>query len=168
MIPTDESGGLRIASPAWLAGSRRVRQHDGCPARNVPGRENVREPTEAAGFAAERGLVGPVPLVDVAASWAPAGGVPRINQRHGDAREGGLVGDERPELVERPGCAVSALSLPNRCPFADPAQILKLDPAPGVFGLTDQGLADAVVDVPAEPGLLPAPAGEQPLCGLGS
>ena len=45
----------------------------------------------------------------------------------------------------------------SRCPVADALEVFDGDPAPGAFGLLDDPLADHVVLVLPEPGLLPGP-----------
>ena len=102
MIPTDESGGLQIASPTWQAGSRRVRPHDGGPARDVPRRVGIGTLSVGAANAAEVVPGGTVPLVDVSAPGAFPRGVTGVHQHDRDTGEGRLVPDEGAQLTERP------------------------------------------------------------------
>src|SRR5205085_546035 len=104
-----------------------------------------------------------VPFVDVSAVVAFPRRVTWVDHRDRHAGDGRLVADELAELGERPRVQVAALSLVNRDPVADTAQILELDPATGAFGCCDELLADAVVHVPGEPGLAPPAFLEQPL-----
>src|SRR5262245_23991243 len=105
-----------------------------------------------AGQAGERALIPPVPLVAVAARRARPRRVAWVHGHDGDAREGGLVLDERTHLVEGPARVSGPLPGTNLCPIADAVQVFHGDPASGAFGQGDDGLRDAVVLVTAEPG----------------
>src|SRR5215469_9695125 len=154
--------------PDRMPGSRRVWLHDGSPARDVTGRDVVGGASEPAPLAAEHVPGRAVPLVNVATSRALARRASGIHQDDWHRGERRLVDDELPELPERPGVHVGALSLANRYPLADPTQVFELDPAPGAFGLADDSLADDLVDVPGEPGFPAAAPGQQPPGGLGA
>jgi len=65
-----------------------------------------------------------------------------------------LVGDELPELAEAPGMLDAPLRLANREPLADALELLQRDAATCVLGLRDQVLANDVVGVAGETGLL--------------
>src|SRR5690242_13607995 len=83
--------------------------------------------------------------------------VPRVNERDSHARQLSLVGDELPQLEERPAGNFRALPLPE--PFlntlADALQIFQSNPALSACSGSNQFLADAVVGVRAEAPLLP-------------
>jgi hypothetical protein len=168
MIPSAKAGGLQIASPTWQAGSRRVRLHDGSPARDVLRRVGISTLSVGAICAVEVVPSGTVPLVDVPAAGTFPRCVAGIHQNDRYASQGGLVPDELAQLVERPGVQVGALSPTNRYPIADTAQVFELDPTTGAFGYTDECLGDAVVDVPRVAGLLTAAFLQQPSGGFGA
>jgi hypothetical protein len=100
----------------------------------------------------------------VAAPRARPRRVAGIDRHDEDARQAGLVLDERPELVERPSRVPGAVLPPNRCPLPDPAEVFDDDPASGAVGTGDDGLADLVVDLAPEASLA---AGERPQSFLG-
>ena len=166
MIPTAKAGGLRVASPVWLTGLRRVRLHDSSPTRNVSGSENIGGASEPAGKATKVVSGGTVSFVDMSTVGTGPRCVARINQPHRHTGHRRLVGDEHPELMERPRMQVGTLSASNRYPVADTLEVFEGDTASGVFGFTDQSLADAVVHISCEPSFLSATLAKQPLGGL--
>ena len=108
----------------------------------------------------------PIGLVDMAARRASSGSVSRVHQNDRHTGELRFVGDELPELVERPRGSAAALSPANRCPLADAAQTFEGDRARGVLGLGHQFLGDAMVGIAPETLLVSRQALEMPLCGL--
>src|SRR4051794_16527067 len=95
-------------------------------------------------------------------------GVARIDHDDRDSRILRLVGDEPPELVERPAREpVASVPTPSRYPAADAFEVFEGNPASGVFGGLDDRLADDVVLVLAEPGFLPGHATKLLLRPLG-
>ncbi|HMB08209.1 MAG TPA: hypothetical protein VKP69_31325, partial [Isosphaeraceae bacterium] len=67
-----------------------------------------------------------------------------------------LVGQEGKELMERPTRElIASVATPGRNPFADALQVFQGNPASGAFGGLDDRFRDAMVFVPAEPGLFP-------------
>jgi hypothetical protein len=113
-----EDEACEIMMPDWMPGSCRVWLHDSSPARNVAGRDLIGGASEPAPPAAKPVPAETVGLVDVATLRAFPRGVPRIHQDDPNSGELRLVGDEPPELVERPGVRVRALRLANRYPAA--------------------------------------------------
>ena len=155
------------------AGSGRVWAVDCAPARDtalgdVAGRIVVGVGNDPARPTVEGFLVGPVAFVPVPALGAGLGGVPRVD---GDQRYPGparLVGEERAELVERPGLQGDPLGLAEPDPVADARQVFDGDSATGACSLGHDCLGDDVVDVRGVPRFFPAPPGQQPLRGLGA
>ena len=137
-----------------MLGSRDDRLHYSSPSCDVHRADVVGIVGEPARCTDELGLTLAVGLVDVAARRASARGVARVYGLQGNAREGGLVAEERAQLKERPSRMHRPLASPDRCPFADSRQVFDGDTASGVFGLGDDVLRDHVVDVLAEAGLL--------------
>ena len=93
-------------------------------------------------------------------------GLRRVSRVHRDQRNAGqcrLVGQEGPQLGERPTVVRPALRPLNRYPRADMRQILDGNSAPGVCGLPNDSLAYPVVQVRGETRLLPAPSAIQAL-----
>ena len=78
-----------------------------------------------------------------------------------------LVFDEPSELIESPRMLGATLSLPNRYPITDAHEILKDNPAFGVFGFRNQPLGYGVIDVSGEPRFLTTSFLEQSLGGFG-
>src|SRR5262245_7877293 len=97
----------------------------------------------------------PVPLLAMAALRTGAARVARIEQNDGDAPESRLVGDETPELMERPTLHAGSIGLSDRCPLADAFEVFEGDRAGGAFGLAHDPLRDDVILVRPEPTLLP-------------
>ena len=109
----------------------------------------------AACLAGELRLSLPVgPLAMTAGRTGPRR-IPRVDRHHGDPGQFRLVRHEAVELRERPSREpVARVGAPSRDPFADAGEILKGDPPIGASGVIDDRLADGVVDVAAESGLL--------------
>src|SRR5262249_3936830 len=104
---------------------------------------------ETAVHAGELGLGFPVGLLAMPARGA---GPRRVAGVHEDDRHSGqlgLVADEALQLGEGPTRMLRPVLGPNRGPLADVLEVFKPDPAPGVFGQSDQFLGNAVVLVPA-------------------
>src|SRR6476660_1868750 len=100
------NGRACVRWPGWLSGSRRVRLHDGSPARDVARSVVVGGASVPTPHTLEVVPGATVALVYVAACVAfPRRGT-RVAQRDRDAGDGGLVADELAELVERPGVQV--------------------------------------------------------------
>jgi len=163
MNPMAKARGLQLGRLA-----RRVRLHDGSPARNVASSDGISRPSEAAADTPEMRLRRTVGFCHMPAGGAGPGGVPGIDKDHRNACQTSLVLDEGAKLMERPTVLDATLSLLNREPFADALELFQGDAATGVFGLRDQPLADDVVNVAGEPLLLPPTLFEEPFGGLGS
>lgn len=86
-------------------------------------------------------------LIAVPTLVACATGIGRIDQYERHAGELRLVGDELPELMERPITVAATLCLPNRSPLADAAQVFEGYRSIRAFGLSYEPLADSVVYV---------------------
>src|SRR4051794_15762088 len=102
-----------------------------------------------------------IPGLPVAPLAMPALGagprrVARVDRDHRDPRRQRLVGDEPPQLEERPTLHARSVGSSGRCPGADPFEVLDPDGAPGVLSLLQDPLADDVVLVGPESGLPPA------------
>src|SRR5690606_19589199 len=150
MNPMAKARGLQLGRLA-----RRVRLHDGSPARNVASSDGIGRPSEAAADTPEMRLRRTVGFCHMPAGGAGPGGVPGIDNDHRNACQTSLVLDEGAKLMERPTVLDATLSLLNRDPFADALEVFQGDAATGAFGLRDQPLADDVVDITGEPLLLP-------------
>ena len=119
-------------------------------------------------LAQELGLAWTVGLLAMPADGARPAGIARVHGHDGNTRELGLVLHERSELEERPSRMSVALPLPNWCPVADALEVFKSDSPSGAFGVGDDGLADAMVLLFAEPGFLARQFLELFLGALGS
>lgn len=118
--------------------------------------------------AGEVGLRPTVGFIDHAALWARPGRVPGVDGPHGNAGELRLVRGELAKLGERPTMQTVALCLSGLNPLADVAEVFHRNGKPGAFGSRNDLLGDAVVDVLAKAGLLPAEFLQAPLGGFGS
>jgi len=124
-------------------------------------------PSVAASLAVEE-FSEPVGPIHMAATWAGAAGVSRVNEDCGDSREPGLVLDEGPELVEAPRAVDATLAATlNRDPLANTLQVFEGDSSEGVLGLRDQVLGDKMIHVSGESRFLSTPLLEQTFRGLG-
>src|SRR5437867_1635254 len=94
----------------------------------------------------EEGLGWPVALIDAATCRAGPARVPRVNGDERDSRVPCLVGEEEPQLTERPRREDRALRLSSRDPFTDMGQLLDCHSACGAFGERHDLLADTMVD----------------------
>src|SRR5205823_1902173 len=106
----------------------------------------------------------PIPFLGVPALGAHPGSVARIDRTDRDARECRLVGDEAPELRERPTLHAGSLAFLSRGPVADPREVFAADGARRALGLGDDPLRDDMVPVSPEvsffhPGLTEFPLG---------
>jgi hypothetical protein len=144
---------------------RDVRLDYGSPA-NILGSVPVGVDSEPTRLALEVGLRAPVGFLAMPATIAGSRSVSGINQYHRHARNRRLVRDELSQLKERPGVMLSSLTLGNRCPISDAAQILKRNSSSGVFGASHQLLGDAVVLVCRVPGFAALPLLQQELRGF--
>src|SRR5271165_7348184 len=96
-------------------------------------------------------------------------GVARVDLHDGNSRERCLVREKGRELVERPSRQlVLSVSAPSRDPSPDAFEVLDGNPAAGAPGGLDDRLADAMVFMTAEPGLLAGYPHEFPLGSSGS
>lgn len=77
-----------------------------------------------------------------------------VNQCHQYTGELSLILDKPAKLVKGPGVVLSPLAPANRDSGADALQIFKGDTASSVFGLYNNSLGNAVVDVGSKPSLL--------------
>jgi hypothetical protein len=138
------------------------------PGCDVAGTDIVSVGRKAASGADELRLRTAVRLVDVAALGARSARVARIHGDNSHAQEGGFVCEERAQLGERPRVQRRALSLANRYPVTDAAEIFNCDTASGVFGFANDRLADDVIHVCVEMPLLPSKLTEMSLGALGA
>jgi len=82
-------------------------------------------------------------------------GIAWVDLHDRDSRERCLVREESRELLERPARQlVASISAPSRDPSPDAFEVLDGNPAAGAPGGLDDRLADAMVFMTAEPGLL--------------
>ncbi|GIV22052.1 MAG: hypothetical protein KatS3mg023_3803 [Armatimonadota bacterium] len=139
MNPMAKARGLQLGRLA-----RRVRLHDGSPARNIASSDGISRPSEAAADTPEMRLRRTVGFCHMPAGGAGPGGVPGIDKDHRNACQTSLILDEGAKLMERPTVLDATLSLLNREPFADALEVFRGDAATGAFGLRDQLLADDV------------------------
>lgn len=123
---------------------------DNRPVDSGPGRDIHRghpvgvvgEPTRPAHKLRLGSSVAPV---DMSAYRTRAGCVLGLDKKDGDARKGGLVGDEGLELSEGPAVVERSPSLLNRCPRPDALEVLKDNRGPVPSGLLHHALCDSVV-----------------------
>lgn len=80
-------------------------------------------------------------------------GIGRINVDHRNTGYSCLVVDILPELIEAPVMLFASLSLWNRYPLSYTREIFQHDSRGGVYGLRNQLLGDAMVNVSMEPGI---------------
>ena len=81
-------------------------------------------------------------------------GTGRINVDHRNTGDSCLVVDILSELIEAPVMLFASMSLCNRYPLSCARVIFQHDSRGGVYGLRNQLLGDAMVNVPMEPGFL--------------
>ena len=138
------------------------------PGRDVACADMVGMGNESASGADELRLRAAVRLVDVAALGARPTRVARVHGGKSDAREDGLVAEERAQLEERPGVQRRALGLANRYPVTDAAEVFNGNTASGVFGFAYDRLADPVIRVSVESSLPPSERAQVTFGGLGA
>ena len=148
--------------------ARDDRHVGGCPACDVDRSDVVGVVRETARLATELGLAPAVGLVDVVATRTGARRVAWIDRDNWHTRKCTFVGQERPELEERPSGVHRSLALLDRYPTADTQEILQGDSTAGAFGLGDDVLRNGVVHVGTKTGLVPRETLEMPLGRLGS
>lgn len=120
--------------------------------------------TSMPAFNASEGIaVWSVPPVDCPAARTRSARVAGINGDKRDTDKSRLVGQEEPQLSERPTAMRTALRLTNRYPLANAGQILNGNTALGVFSLPYDVLANAMVHVSREPRFFPPSLHEKPL-----
>ena len=102
-------------------------------------------------------------LLAMPASVARPRGVSWVNQGDRHTGQDRLVGQECAKLEETPTVVPCPLSLSNRYPVANAAQIFESDSASGVFGFLDKDLADNVVHVGPKTFLFSSDSAEVPL-----
>jgi len=124
---------------------RDVWQAYNCPSANVHRRHIVSKARVPAVYAEEFVLSTTIGFSNTTAYRTGARGIARINGYEGDAAQLCLVLDKLTQLEKRPTMQCRSLSLANRYPLANPAQIFKGDSALGVFGFFDNVFADVVV-----------------------
>lgn len=138
------------------------------PTRYIPGRCGIGCGGVSAAYAAKPVPAWTVAAINAAAFRASLTGISRVNRDYWHAMERSLVGHETPKLGEGPTVVRPPLATLNRCPGADMRQVFQPDAASGALSLAHDSLADPVVEVGGEPGLLPAAFLKQPLGRLGS
>lgn len=107
-------------------------------------------------------------LINSSAARASSARVSGINCDNRNARHARLVGHELAKLGERPSMQSVALSLPGLNPLANMRQIFNGNRKTVAFGVRNDLLGDAVVDVLSEVGLPTRELLEPPLGGLGA
>jgi len=105
-------------------------------------------------------------LIDTTARWTSPRSIARVNRNQMDARQLGLIFEERAELVERPTLQGCSLAAPNRYPVAYSAQFFKRYIALGVFRSFHDLLANHVVGMPTKAGFFARKFLEQSLRGF--
>jgi hypothetical protein len=143
---------------------RRVWRYDSRPA-DIHSSVRVGMGGEPARHAEEPGLgttVGSLAMPTAATGLTGVRGIYR-DQAHTDCLR--LVGDEGPELSERPTVQDSPLAFAtNRCPTADAPEVFQRNAASGAFRRLHKGLADTVVHITRK-AALPATAPLQEALG---
>lgn len=107
----------------------------------------------------------------IASGFEPAFGADmrgssRVYSNNRNTRKSCLVLDEFSQLPERPRVQVATLRLANRCLVSDAFEVFKGYRSTSVFGLRNEPLGDAMVDVPLKTPLSPSEAPEMALCAL--
>src|SRR3990167_8828888 len=100
------------------------------------------------------GLVLAVCLLSMTTNITSLRRICRVNQDDWHSSQHCLVSNETSQLIERPRQPLRPLLLPYRCPTVDTAQILKSDSTVGVFGFSNQYLADTMVLVSPKSGFM--------------
>jgi len=133
--------------------SRDYRRIDWRPACDIDRSDVISMVGESARLARKFALGLSIGLIDVATGRACPTRVSRIDNGHWNSGKCSLVGQERPELEERPSAVHCTLTFTNRYPLANPSQVFDRDPALGVFGLRDNPLTDGVIHICTKSGL---------------
>ena len=123
---------------------------------------------ESARCANKLRLASATAFIDDTARETCARSIAWINGNNLNTGNPALVFDKRPKLIKSPSAVHRSLASLNRCPLADALQILDGNPASGVFGLCYDTLADGVVHVGTETGLLARETLEMALGRLGA
>ncbi len=144
-----------VACP-WRYGERMtdhirdVRQHDGCPASDVGGRDAIGMASAATLDAIEECLRRSVGLRDVSALGTLPARVARVNEQNAYPGPFRLVLYEEAQLLERPARELSALLPSSPHPKADTLEVFKSDCPLRAFGKLNKLFADYVVGVAGE------------------
>ena len=118
-----------------------------CPAPNVQSRCRIGWASMPATDALEAISRRPVATIGCTAFRTTTAGIARINRNQRNTSQGGFVGQKGPQLGKRPTVVRSALRLSYRGPFADTFEIFDPYPATGVNRLSNDGLADPMVQI---------------------
>jgi len=94
------------------------------------------------------------------------GSISRINADQGHTSYGGLVVDILPELIEAPVMLFAPLSLWNRYPLSYARKIFQHDSRRGVYGLRNQLLRDAMINVSMEPSFFTGKLLQMTFCAI--
>ena len=129
---------------------RHDRLIDISPCSDIDRRVLVRIRNMPTGDTLKTGLGFAISFVDMSARRALARGVTRINILDNNAFPLRFVFNKRLKLEERPTAVFGSIGFPNRRPFTDLLEILKLDSAPGVFGFLDELFRNNVVLISPE------------------
>src|SRR3984885_15237832 len=117
------------------------------PATNVDSRVDVRVECEAALQAGKRVLGLSVLLGGMPRVRALAAAVAGIDRDQQNTCQRSLLAQKGAKLMERPTAQSGTLLFPNRYPVVDALQLFQGDAALGAFGLGNDLLQDAVIDV---------------------
>jgi hypothetical protein len=137
----------------------------GGPVTDIPCRVCVRVRGMAATHTDKLCLRLPTCLVDVAAGRALTTRVARINSNERHPGKSGLVGEEGPELKERPAMQLDSLLTPNRYPFTDAAEFFDSNAAMGAFGESNNLLGKTMIYICGKAGFLARQIAELALGG---
>ena len=144
---------FRLRQLVRYAGLATVWLVDSSPATYYSRSVSVRVGSVPADRTEERGLIGAVAFVDIAALCALLRSVSRINELNGDAREGGLVGDKLIKLIERPRMQLVTLRASSPNPRTNAGKVFQCYPSLRALRFLYQFLADYVVRVCGKAGL---------------
>ena len=136
------------------------------PCRNIPRCDCVSRTREAAADTRKF-----VPCRTVGSRYkmtdrAFLGSISRINADQGHTSYGGLVVDILPELIEAPVMLFAPLSLWNRYPLSYARKIFQHDSRRGVYGLRNQLLRDAMINVSMEPSFFTGKLLQMTFCAI--
>ena len=152
--------------PGPTRGGREVWPVYSGPAGNVASSDGISGSGESAGYTGEKGLRRTVMFINSATLRASLRSMPRVNQCHHHTGELSLILDKLAKLIESPGVVLSPLAPANRNSGADASQIFEGNTASSVFGLRNNTLGNAVVDVRSKPSFLAGTLNEQSLSSL--